>query len=132
MTEKYALCVRPTDAQQRDTVNRHEHPLDLPAVVRYATRMIRSFKDKETERLFNQKRTRVPSDIHRVARRKLDQLNAAHALSDLTVFPGNNLEALKGNRKGQHSIRIDDRWRICFTWQDTDAHDVEICDYHRG
>ena len=94
--------------------------------------MIRSFKDKETEKLFNQKRSKIPGDIQRVARRKLEHLHAAHALSDLGAFPGNNLEPLKGDRKGQHSIRVNDQWRICFVWKDTEAHDVEICDYHKG
>ena len=68
--------------------------------------------------------------IERVARRKLRQLNAAVDLVDLSVPPGNNLEALKGDRKQQHSIRINDQWRICFTWHDGDAYDVEIVDYH--
>jgi len=94
--------------------------------------MIRSFEDKETERLFHQKRPRLPGDIQRIARRKLEQLNAAHALSDLNTFPGNNPEPLKGDRRGQHSIRVNDQWRICFVWEDAHAHDVEICDYHKG
>ena len=65
-----------------------------------------------------------------MARRKLDQLNAAVVLTDLRAPPANRLEALKGNRRGQHSIRINDQWRICFRWREGDAHDVEIVDYH--
>ena len=68
--------------------------------------------------------------VARVAHRKLQQLHAAHRLEDLTIFPGNRLEPLKGDRRGQHSIRINDRLRICFVWRDGDAHEVEIIDYH--
>jgi toxin HigB-1 len=92
--------------------------------------MIRSFKDKETRNLFSAGRSKVAQEIQTVARRKLEQLNAAHVLADLTIFPGNNLEALKGKRKGQHSIRVNDQFRICFVWKDGDAFDVEIVDYH--
>jgi len=92
--------------------------------------MIRSFKDKETEKLFDGIPSRSPASIRGVARRKLEQLNAAKVLQDLTIFPGNRLERLKGDRRGQHSIRINDQWRICFIWLDGHAHDVEICDYH--
>lgn len=69
-------------------------------------------------------------DVERVARRKLEQLNAARRLDDLRIPPGNQLEALKGDRRGRHSIRINDRWRLCFVWKDGDAYDVEIVDYH--
>ena len=65
-----------------------------------------------------------------MAQRKLRQLDAAHELRDLTIFPGNRLEALRGDRRGQHSIRVNDRFRICFVWRGSDAHDVEIADYH--
>ncbi len=92
--------------------------------------MINSFKDKDTEKLFNGLRSRIPQDIQAVALRKLRQLNAAITLGDLTIFPGNRLERLKGNREGQHSIRINDKWRICFVWKDGDAYNVEIADYH--
>ncbi|MHC4431503.1 MAG: type II toxin-antitoxin system RelE/ParE family toxin [Planctomycetota bacterium] len=93
--------------------------------------MIRSFRDRETERVFNRLPVRrLPSDIKRAARRKLLILNAAERLADLRVPPGNRLEKLSGNRRGQHSIRINERWRICFRWRDGDAHDVEIVDYH--
>ena len=94
--------------------------------------MIRSFADRETERLFA--RTpgrRFPADLQRVMLRKLVQVDAAERLDDLRVPPGNRLEALKGERRGQHSIRVNDQWRVCFRWRDGDAHDVEIVDYHR-
>jgi proteic killer suppression protein len=93
--------------------------------------VIKSFKDKETERIFKRFYSKkFPVDIQRAALRKLRMLNRAEDLSDLRVPPGNRLEALKGQRKGQHSIRINDQWRICFIWQDKDALDVEITDYH--
>ena len=93
--------------------------------------MIRSFKCKETEKIFNRLVSRkFPNDIQRGALRKLRMLNRAVTLQDLLVPPGNRLEELKGKRKGQHSIRINDQWRICFKWVKNDAHDVEIVDYH--
>ncbi|EDY18411.1 plasmid maintenance system killer [Chthoniobacter flavus Ellin428] len=93
--------------------------------------MIQDFRDKETERIWNGKGSRrFPADIQRVAVRKLLQLSASEVLSDLRVPPGNRLEALKGGRAGQHSIRINDQWRICFVWKDGQAHEVEIVDYH--
>ena len=93
--------------------------------------MIRSFKCKETEKIFNRLVSRkFPNNIQRVALRKLRMLNRAVSLQDLLVPPGNRLEELKGNRKGQHSIRINDQWRICFRWIKNDVHDVEIVDYH--
>jgi len=93
--------------------------------------MIKSFLDKDTEKLFRGQRSRrLPARIQRVALRKLVQLNAAADLDFLLVPPGNRLEALKGDRQGQHSIRINDQWRICFVWRDGDAYDVEIVDYH--
>jgi len=91
--------------------------------------VIRSFCDRETERVFRREFSRKHQGIARVAKRKLDQLHAA-ALVDLGAIPGNRLEALAGDRKGQHSIRINDQWRICFRWVDSDASDVEIVDYH--
>ncbi len=72
----------------------------------------------------------VPSEILRVAHRKLMQINNAHSLRDLRSPPGNRLEALKGRRRGQHGIRVNDQWRVCFRWYDGDAYDVEVCDYH--
>ena len=93
--------------------------------------MIRSFRDRDTEQVFNRlPARRLPTEILRVARRKLLILNAAEKLSDLRIPPGNRLERLSGDRKGQHSVRINQRWRICFRWRDGDAHDVEIVDYH--
>jgi proteic killer suppression protein len=93
--------------------------------------MIRGFACPETERLFNDEASRrLPTQIQRVARRKLLLLNQARRLDDLRAPPGNRLEALKGDRAGWHSIRINDQWRICFRWQGTDAFDVEIVDYH--
>jgi proteic killer suppression protein len=93
--------------------------------------VIRSFGDRDTERLWRRERVRsLDSRVLRTALRKLAILDAAVTLDDLRVPPGNRLEALKGERRGQHSIRINDQWRICFTWTDTGAEDVEIVDYH--
>jgi toxin HigB-1 len=93
--------------------------------------MILTFADDETKAVFDDLAPpALPPSILNTARRKLIQLNASRLLSDLRIPPGNRLEALKGNRKGQHSIRINDQWRICFTWTGTDATNVEITDYH--
>ena len=92
--------------------------------------MIRTFRDKDAEALFNDNSIPRFRNIERAARRKLLYLNAAKKLEDLRVPPGNRLEALRGDRRGQHSIRINDRWRICFTWNDGEALNVEIADYH--
>ena len=93
--------------------------------------MIRDFADKEAEKIWGGTPSRrLPADIQIVARRKLRMLNNAATLDDLRVPPANRLEALKGDRKGQHSIRINDQWRICFRWMAGDAHGVEIVDYH--
>lgn len=96
--------------------------------------MIASFADQATEALFHGQGgkaiRRLPSDVRTVAVRKLDMVNAAHELQDLRIPPGNRLEALKGDLRGKHSIRVNDRWRIVFRWKDGDAHDVEIADYH--
>ena len=91
--------------------------------------MIRSFRDRDSEALFNDVAVRRLQSVERQARRKLLYLHRARTLGDLNAPPGNRLEALKGERRGQHSIRINDQWRICFTWRDGDAHDVEIVDY---
>ncbi len=94
--------------------------------------VIRSFADKETERIFSRQFSRkLPPEIQRNARRKLEVLNVARVLDDLRVPPGNRLEKLVGNRQGQQSIRINQRWRICFVWRRGDTYDVEIVDYHR-
>lgn len=92
--------------------------------------MIRSFCDRETEALFNDHDVPRFRAIERATRRKLLYLHHARRLRDLRVPPENRLEALKGDRKGQHSIRINDQWRICFRWKDGDAFEVEIVDYH--
>ncbi|MBI4599784.1 type II toxin-antitoxin system RelE/ParE family toxin [Candidatus Uhrbacteria bacterium] len=93
--------------------------------------MIKSFRDKETEMLFHREASRkIPPAIQRGALRKLLMLEAAVDINDLRVPPGNHLEKLMGDRKGQHSIKINDQWRICFLWEEGNAHHVEICDYH--
>lgn len=93
--------------------------------------MIKSFADPETERIWTGQRSRrLPSDIQAVALRKLRLLNQAKVLGDLRVPPGNRLEALKGDRTGQHSVRINDRWRICFVWREGGPSDVGVVDYH--
>lgn len=93
--------------------------------------MIKSFKCKETENLFNRTHSRkIPADIARKALRQLKAVHFAVMLDDLKVPPGNHLELLKGNRAGQYSIRINDQWRICFRWAGGNATDVEITDYH--
>lgn len=92
--------------------------------------MIRSFRNRDTEKLFGDRDVPRFRAIERPARRKLLLLHRAVSLHDLRVPPGNRLEALTGNRKGQHSIRINDQWRICFVWRDGDAYQVEIADYH--
>ena len=92
--------------------------------------MIRSFRDRDTENVFCREFSRRFQRIAPTAKRKLDQIQAAVALSDLGAVPGNRLEALAGDRKGQYSIRVNDQWRICFRWADADAYEVEIVDYH--
>ena len=93
--------------------------------------MIKSFGCKETEKIWNGKISRrLPQDIQRIARRKLRMINNAESLNDLRVPPANRLEALKGNRADQHSVRINDQWRICFVWREDNAFAVEIVDYH--
>ncbi len=93
--------------------------------------MIRDFADKEAEKIWEGTPSRrLPGDIQNAARRKLRMLNSASNLDDLRIPPANRLEVLKGDRKGQYSIRINDQWRICFRWHNGDAHDVEIVDYH--
>jgi toxin HigB-1 len=93
--------------------------------------MIKSFKCPETEKVYNRQPTRQwPRAIQRAAYRRLWYLGAANAIEDLRVPPGNRLEALGGKRKGQYSIRVNDRFRICFVWHGNDAHEVELVDYH--
>lgn len=93
--------------------------------------MIKTFADKETEKLFQRQRSRsLPVDIQRKARMKLEILDASEKLDDLKIPPGNRLEGLSGKREGQLSIRINQQWRICFQWKNGDCYDVEIVDYH--
>ena len=97
--------------------------------------MIAAFKDTATEDIFNGKNTKVarktcPASLWKIARRKLDQLDSVTALNELRIPPGNQLEALSGDRRGQHSIRINDQYRICFTWKNETPDEVEIVDYH--
>lgn len=93
--------------------------------------MIKSFKDSETEKIYNLTRSRrLPSDIQQIALRKLRMLNNAKTINDLRVPPANRLEKLVGSRVGQYSIRINGQWRICFDWQEDNAYNVEIVDYH--
>ena len=93
--------------------------------------MIRSFRDSDTERLFERHSVRkFGADVQRVALRRLRQLDAAMVLEDLRVPPGNRLEKLRGARAGQFSIRVNDQWRVCFRWSEGDAYDVEIVDFH--
>ena len=93
--------------------------------------MIASFRDRETEELWRSgKSRRIPADLERRAFKKLAILNAAITLDNLKVPPGNHLEALGGNRTGQHSIRVNDQYRVCFVWRDGNAFEVEIVDYH--
>lgn len=98
--------------------------------------MIQSFRNQQTEDVFNGVRNKkaekvLPAELWEVAYRKLDRINRAIALNDLAVPRGNRLEKLSADRKGQHSIRINDQYRICFRWADDGAHDVEVTDYHR-
>jgi proteic killer suppression protein len=93
--------------------------------------MIASFRERETATIWDGRRSRhLPGNIQAVALRKLRLINNAGRLEDLRVPPGNRLETLQGGRRGQHSIRINDQWRICFIWRDSHAHEVEIVDYH--
>ena len=93
--------------------------------------MIKSFVSKETEKLFKRELSRkIPKSIQQIARRKLEILDAAEVIQDLRIPPSNHLEKMTGKRKGQHSIRINIQWRICFEWRKGDAYAVEIVDYH--
>ncbi len=105
-------------------------PLDRICYAEYYQSMINSFNCEDTEALFDSIAVPRFKNIERVARRKLLQLHAATQLDSLRVPPGNQLEALKGDRRGQYSVRVNDQWRICFVWQDGDADQVEIVDYH--
>ena len=105
--------------------------IDVNNASRYASCVIQSFSEKDTERVWQRVHVRkFGPDLQRVANRKLLILDAAETINDLRVPPGNRLEQLQGNRKGQHSIRVNDQWRICFTWTSAGPIDVEITDYH--
>jgi toxin HigB-1 len=105
--------------------------LDVNDVERYASSVLRSFGDKDSERVWQRRRVKkFHEDLERVALRKLVILDAAETLADLRVPPGNRLEKLSGERIGQHSIRINDQWRICFHWTKAGPEDVEITEYH--
>ena len=107
--------------------------LDVIITMRYYLYVIKTFADKETEKLFKRQfLKKFPQTIQRNARMKLEILDAANVLRDMTIPPGNRLEKLTGNREGQHSVRINNQWRICFVWQSGDAYEVEIVDYHKG
>jgi proteic killer suppression protein len=94
--------------------------------------VIRSFRGKDTEQIWRgQVSRRLPTDMQRIARRKLRMVNNAQSLMDLRIPPANRLERLKGGRKGQYSIRVNDQWRLCFEWKRGDAYGVEVVDYHR-
>ncbi|HEX3821893.1 MAG TPA: type II toxin-antitoxin system RelE/ParE family toxin [Candidatus Sulfotelmatobacter sp.] len=92
--------------------------------------MIRSFRSSETERLHHRQPSRRFRAVERMAQRKLRQIDSAIELRDLAAPPGNRLEGLRGDRKGQHAIRLNDQWRICFVWRDGNAYEVQIVDYH--
>ncbi len=93
--------------------------------------MIRSFKSKESKKIWDGEFSKkLPTDIQKIIRRKLRMLNNSTTLADLLIPPSNNLEQLKGDRKGQYSIRINNQWRICFEWKDGDCHNIEVIDYH--
>lgn len=105
--------------------------LDVKRVALYNKYVIRNFKCKETQKIFNLVGSRAfPADIQRVVLRKLKMLNQALVIGDLMAFPANRLEKLKGSRVGQWSIRVNDQWRICFAWKNGEALDVELVDYH--
>jgi proteic killer suppression protein len=93
--------------------------------------VIKSFADQETEKVYRREYSKkFPFDVQKVGLRKLRMINNAYSFQDLKSPPGNRLEKLKGNRKGQHSIRINHQWRVCFVWRENDAFDVEITDHH--
>jgi proteic killer suppression protein len=104
--------------------------LDVGRTTYYDAPVIRSFRSKDAELIFRGLSSKRFKRLAAVIERKLVQIHAAKALSDISIFPGNRLEALKGSRLGQHSIRINDQYRLCFIWKDGDACEVEIVDYH--
>ncbi len=104
--------------------------LDVGRTTYYTAAVIRSFRSKDAELIFQGLTSKRINRLAAVIERKLAQIHAATALSDISIVPGNRLEALKGSRLGQHSIRINDQYRICFVWKNGDAYEVEIADYH--
>jgi proteic killer suppression protein len=117
--------------QERRFTIAGEITLDVINARRYIRAVIKSFRGRETKKLFHREYHRkLPQDVQKVAMRKVWMIDAAPDLNSLRVPPGNRLEALSGHRLGQHSIRINDQWRICFRWHDGNAYDVEIVDYH--
>lgn len=113
------------------TARRRQLTIDRCHVTHYTLRMIKSFADKETQQLYvTGKSRRLPPDIVKPALRRLEYVHLAQVLDDLKVPPSNRLHGLRGDREGQHSISINDQWRICFRFRDGDAYDVEITDYH--
>ena len=119
------------NSSARRQLGQHHNPLTLLTSYVNSPTVILSFACAQIERLFRAQTTRrFPSAIQRSGRRKLLALDAATELRQMAVPPGNRLEALKGDRKGQYSIRVNDQWRICFRWQSANAHDVEIVDYY--
>ena len=122
-------CLVQGIVKRRDVVT----DCDINAPRYYLRIVIRSFSDSKTAQVFNRIRvSKWAKDVQRQALRKLLLIEAAENVEDLRVPPGNKLERLKGNRKGQYSIRINDQWRICFKWSNGNATDVEIVDYHKG
>ena len=116
---------------QKSSRAKNSYPLTFNVLRYIVLVMIQTFKCRETEKIFNRSFSKkFPNEIQRPALRKLRMLNRAKILNDLLVSPGNRLESLHGDRKGQHSIRINDQWRVCFKWHSNDAYDVEITDYH--
>lgn len=128
--EKYARARLAPESLQPKTTSGNLITLDTNTVARYYQPMVKSFRCRETEKLFQRRYSRKFSAIRRAALKKLLIVDAAGALSDLRVPPANRLEKLSGGRRGQHSVRVNDQWRICFRWKAGDAYDVEIVDYH--
>ena len=129
--QKPLFATRRTCISQKLTKRAADSCFDAVNAARYHRPLIKSFRDRDTERLFDrQPARRFGTGVQKVALRKLRMLDAATTLDDLRVPPGNRLERLRSDRSGQHSIRINDRWRICFRWHGSDAYEVEIADYH--
>ena len=123
-------CSADFHVSEQDLKRGRSFHLSLDRVSIYNKVVIRSFRDAEAEKIFQQQFSKQFQSIEKIALRKLIHLNRAITLLDLAAIPGNQLEALKRDRTGQHSIRINDQYRICFRWKDGDAFDVEITDYH--